>query len=578
MLAGGTCLAALAALGIYGQAYADADPVNVQLLSITDFHRQFAPPTGADAELPGPNGEKLTVGGANYLAAHIKKIQEGQENSLLLSAGDQFGGYPYESWEYLDEPVVEAFNTMGVDVSTVGNHEIDLSLDYLKRTVDGTCFGEPGVDSCFDDSTGKRFHGSEFDMSSSNLVNAKGELQYEPYVVKKVTTPDGTKIPVGIINGTVTGTEKMNSNYTKEYKTTDLVEAVNKYAAKLKAKGVNAIVVNVHEGAKPKNPDAPYNGCEEISGPLMDAAAKISPDVDAIMGGHRDGRFNCSVPDPAGNPRFVIEAGDRGNVVNEMNLALDPSTGEVVREESTSENHAVTRDIEPDAEMKKVTDYWIEKGEKAAASEVAKNSGDISRKKDDSGESTLGNWAADINLAASEQTDGGKADFGLVATESHKGATSLNGDMFFAKSEYPGDADGRVTAFEVWKAYGFGNPILTVPLTGAQIEAGLEQQWTATKFAPLGVSSNVKYSFDADAAIGDRVNPADVQINGETLDPAKTYRVSMLAYTALGLDGFAAFKEFKDFEKGPHDQWFVRGFLKDNPELTPSETDRVSVK
>lgn len=577
ILAGVTGVAALAALGISGQAYADSEPVNVQLLSITDFHRQFAPPTGSNGEVTGPDGEKITVGGANYLAAHIERLRQGQDNSLLLSAGDQFGGYPFESWEYRDEPVVEAFNTMGVDVSTVGNHEIDLSLDYLRRTVDGSCFGTPGVDSCFDDSTGERFHGSDFEVSSANLVDASGDLVFEPYVIKHVTAPDGTKIPLGIINGTVEGTGKLPSNYTEEYRTVDLVKSINKYAKKLERKGVDAIVANVHEGADPADQDSPYDSCIDVSGPIMDAAAKISPEVDAIFGGHRDGRFNCSVPDPAGNPRFVVEAGDRGNLVNETNLAIDPETGEVLREESTSRNHAVTRDIEPDPRMKQVTDYWIAKGEKAAASEVATNTGDISRDRDDSGESTLGNWAADVNLAASEQTEGGRADFGLVATASHKGGTSLNGDMYYAASDHPGDADGRVTAFEVWRAYGFGCPILTVELTGEQIEAGLEQQWTDEEFAPLAVSSNVKYSFDAEAPIGDRVNPADVEIDGTALDPDKTYRVAMLSYTALGMDGFAAFADFGDFDRGEHDQWFVREYLKDNPILTPPATDRVSV-
>lgn len=580
VLAGGTCLAALAAIGVYGQAFAEGEPVKAQILSITDFHRQLEPPAPeAGGEIYGPGGEKITVGGAVYLAAHLNRLREGAGNSLLLSAGDQFGGYPFESWEFQDEPTVEALNTMGVDVSTVGNHELDNGVEYLfDHATDGGCFGEVGVDSCFDDSTGEKFHGSDFDVSSANLFGAESqELLADPYVIKQVTGSDGKKYPIGIINGTKIGTEKMQASYATEFATTDVAEAVNKYAAELKDKGVEAIIANLHEGARPANANAPYDSCDNPKGPMVDANATITPDVDAIVGGHLHTNLNCSLPDPAGNPRFLVEAGKHGGLINEMNLAIDPATGDVIREESTSKNHPVTRDIAPDPKMEKLADYWIGKGEERAAAEVATNSGDISRDKDDSGESTLGNWAADVNLAAADSGEA-KADFAVVATESHKGATSLNGDMYHAKSEYPGDADGRITAFEVWKAYGFGNPILTVSLTGAQIDAGLEQQWTDTKFAPLAVSSNVKYGYDASAAIGGRVEPADVSIDGAALDPDKTYRVAMISYTAVGSDGFAAFKDFTDVYRGPTDQWFVREYLEKNPNQTPPDTDRVSVK
>jgi 5'-nucleotidase len=82
---------------------------------------------------------------------------------------------------------------------------------------------------------------------------------------------------------------------------------------------------------------------------------------------------------------------------------------------------------------------------------------------------------------------------------------------------------------ESWDAYGYGNPVLTVSLTGAQLDAVLEQQWQTqtdgtVKFAPspcpaMSPTPSTLAARSATASI-----PADVKIDGSALDPAKTYR------------------------------------------------------
>jgi 5'-nucleotidase len=66
--------------------------------------------------------------------------------------------------------------------------------------------------------------------------------------------------------------------------------------------------------------------------------------------------------------------------------------------------------------------------------------------------------------------------------------------------------------------------VLTVSLTGTQLDAVLEQQWQtrangSVKFAPLAVSGNVSYSYDTTRPVGDRVDPADVKIDGTAPTP-----------------------------------------------------------
>ena len=95
--------------------------VDVQLLSINDFHGNLAPP----GTLTLPGGVRTPAGGAEYLATHINDLRKQNPNTLVVSAGDNIGASPLVSGLFHDEPTIEAFNAMGVDISSVGNHEFD---------------------------------------------------------------------------------------------------------------------------------------------------------------------------------------------------------------------------------------------------------------------------------------------------------------------------------------------------------------------------------------------------------------------------------------------------------------------
>ncbi|MGH8795108.1 MAG: bifunctional metallophosphatase/5'-nucleotidase, partial [Stackebrandtia sp.] len=562
------------AAGVGTPAHADeAEPVDVQILSIADLHGYLQPPSVAEGgQITAPGGDKITVGGAAYLATHVKNLREGVGNSLFIAAGDQFSGWPFETSVHRDEPTVEALNALGLDVNAVGNHELDTSRSFLVDHMgEGECFGEIGKDSCFTDSSGQRFHGADFALSTANVVDKQTkELITPPYVVKDVETPDGGTLQVGIVNITPPGTEHGSTSYQTDLETLDPVAAADAYAEELTDQGVNAIVLNVHDGAMPAGGhDAHYNACDLTSGPLLDMAERVSPDIDAIVGGHWHWRFNCMLPDPAGNPRPVVEPGQHGDVVNEINLALDPATGEVLREETTAENHPNTHDVTPDPDMQAIVDYWADQGAQRHARHLADLDGEFTRDKDDSGESTMGNLAADVNMWVADSTDEGRADLAMTMTDPHEGSNAVHGDL-------TGDA---VTEGQVWDVYGYHNPVLTVSVTGEQIDQALEQQWTSDKFAPFAVSDNVSYAFDASRPIGDRVDPADVLVDGEALDPAATYRLAVLAYTAIGGDGITALRDFTGpYRSQPQDRYAFASYLETQGTITPAPRDRVWVK
>ncbi|MEV4066542.1 bifunctional metallophosphatase/5'-nucleotidase [Nonomuraea dietziae] len=557
-------------------AVARPRPVDVQLLSYTDFHGYITPQSNAaDGTIKDAQGNTLVVGGAPYLATHLQNLRAGKAHSITFSTGDNFSGWPVEVAHHADEPTIEFMNKVGTSFTTVGNHELDRSLEFLRDHMGkGECFGVVGEDSCFTDSDGHPFQGATFTISTANITR-KGSTEplFKPYVIRKFGN-----VRVGFINLTTPTTVDGSTSYQPTLDNLPLVESANKYAAELRHRGVRAIVVNIHEGAAAGND---FNGCgDSKAGPIWDFARDASPDIDAIVTGHWHAAFNCSVPDPAGNPRPVVEASNHGRLISEINLRIDPRTKDVIRAATTSVNHAVTRDVRPDPEMVELVDHWNAKEKETYARQVGTITGDVTRTRDADGESALGNLVADVAYADSQKTQGGAADLAMVAVAPVKGSNSLRGDLLYAKGANPADADGRVLFGEAWATWGYANPVLTVSVKGRQIEQALEQQWQtqangSVRFAPLAVSGNVRFRYDTTKPVGDRVLPEHVLINGQPLDPARTYRLAALAYTLLGADGYTAFAGHTDAVRGERDYEAFRTFLRNGP-VTPPALDRAA--
>ncbi|MYS80556.1 bifunctional metallophosphatase/5'-nucleotidase [Streptomyces sp. SID5474] len=567
-------------------AEAVAEPVSVQLLNITDFHGYLNPPSpGSDGVITGPDGAAVTVGGAAYLATHTKRLRAGHRNSLLYASGDTFSGWPFEVAAYQNEPTIEVFNALGVRFSALGNHELDVSPSFLTDHMEnGVCFGTIGQDSCFTDSTGARFHGADFDYQSGNIVGAvSGQPVVPPYRIENVTDAAGHVFRIGFIGMTVPDAPRGSTSYQPDLRGLDIVESTNKYAAELVAKGVRAIVLNMHEGAWPKSGmAAPYDSCDQVEGPAVDIAKRVSPDVDVVVTGHWHGHFNCMVDDPAGVPRPVVEAGHHGSLINEIDLALDPGTGEVMRKRTRSVNHPVTRDVPADPAMQRIVDYWNARSNTRYVSALATQTGDFLRARNEAGESTAADLFADVQYWEASRTPAGKADLALLAVPPEPFANPLGGDLAYAKGSLAEDADGRILFSEAWGAYGYGNPVLTVSITGARLKAILEQQWRVAEngsefMVPLAVSRNVSYSHDRNQPRGRRVGSSDVTVDGNPLDLDRTYRVAALANTILGADGFS-FGDYTNAVRGSLDSWAFIAYLRAHPTISPAPLDRVRIK
>ncbi|MEV0412026.1 bifunctional metallophosphatase/5'-nucleotidase [Streptomyces sp. NPDC050448] len=559
--------------------------VDVQLLNITDLHGYLQAAPGSNATITGNGGRTYTVGGVAYMAAHLAALRAGRLNSLFFTPGDAFSGWEFDTAAFADEPTIEALNRMGLDFATAGNHEFDKSPAVLQRHMEqGVPFPVEGRDATFTDSSGARFHGSGFRYHSANVVWGADQRTVLPaYNIEKVRTAAGQELQIGFIHLTALGTELFPGSYQPGLATLDEVATADRYAALLKAQGVNAIVLSLHDGAVA---GADFNSGTDPSGPALDLALQVSPDIDAIVTGHWHTRFNMMVPDPDGVPRPFVEAGCYGQLINEINLRLDPVTGKVVRELTVSTNHPNTRDVTPDPALKEVVDYWAGQAAARDASRIGKQTGSFLRTRNTAGESTMGDLVADWALWAGRRPTDPENDanvhpnvpaqLALVAAAPRVGQAIIAGDLVRDAA-----SGGAVTFGRAWKAVGFGDPIVSATVTGQQIHDALEQQWTIAAsgellFAPLAVSKNVRYSFNTLGKVGDRVSPADVFIDGAALSLTATYRLASPSYTFLANDGYGALTGFQAPYRHQRDFESFVAYIRETQTLTPAPLNRVT--
>jgi 5'-nucleotidase len=78
----------------------------VQVLAINDFHGALEPPAGANGRI----GSVQAAGGMEYLATHLARLKATNRNTVVVSAGDNFGGTPAPLRLFHDEGSVEALN------------------------------------------------------------------------------------------------------------------------------------------------------------------------------------------------------------------------------------------------------------------------------------------------------------------------------------------------------------------------------------------------------------------------------------------------------------------------------------
>ncbi len=507
-----------------------AESDEVHLFGLNDLHGNLQPPAGSTGKIAGHD-----AGGAAYLATHLARLKAAYPASAIVAAGDDIGASPLISGLFHDEPTVTFMNTIGVAASSVGNHEFDRGVLELARIQQGGC----APDGC---APGAPFTGAKFPYLAANVTDAEGKL---PPALRPWTMLEIGGHKIGVI-GTVTPdtTNLVLPAGIRGYRFDDEAATINRYVPEVKSAGAETIVALMHDGGSqqpPKDVPVDYNGCADISPNVTGLAKAIDPAVQALFTGHSHQSYVCTI-----EGKVVTQAASYGRLITDLTLRFTPDG---VR--ASAVNRVVTREVTPDGPTTALVDFYAEQARPRTARVVGTATAVLSHDPGASGTAPLGDVIADSMLAATA----GPA--GAVAAFMNPGG--VRADI----------KAGPVTYGDIFTVQPFGNQVVTLTLTGAQVLRLLEQQWTNTSKPAVLSPAGITYAYTESASNGAKVSAESVRIGGQPLNPVATYRITTNSFLASGGDGFAVFTEGTDSVPGPTDLDAFEAYFRDHPTVQP---------
>lgn len=505
--------------------------VQVRILAFNDFHGTLKTPTHKVPKVDGP------VGGAAYFAAHLKKLSEGHPNTVIVSAGDLVGASPLTSGMFHDEPTIEVMNAIGLDSTTIGNHELDEGMDELLRLKKGGCHPKDGCK--FD----PNFPGAKFDYLAANVTKkADNSMPLPAYVIRTIAG-----IPIAFVGEPLEDTpHSVVPEGTAGLAFANEDVTANKLVPEIRAKGAETMILLIHEGGETKNPT--LDGCQDFKGAIIDIVNKLDPAYAAVVSGHTHQLYNCQV---AGRP--VTSAASFGRVITTIDLDIDPTTKKAVKVEA--HNHAVTQDITPDPTVQAIVDKASTLAGPLENRQIGKITETLTGGGRDGKPGTLGSVIADADLEATKK-NGAKVAI--------MNAAGVRADILFPKS---GDEkeDGIVTYGEAFAAQPFGNHLLTMTVTGEQLAQTVERE---LRGAGLYVSQGFEIKWDRDAK-----DPPKMTLNGKPVKGTDKLRVTTNDFLA---DRDTTLKEIKDRASGGMDIDALEAYFKAHKSVSPPAKPRVT--
>ncbi|SDD88387.1 bifunctional metallophosphatase/5'-nucleotidase [Auraticoccus monumenti] len=564
---------------------AHADERDITVLSFSDYHGRITP----DLTIP--------------FAGQIEQLREanGEDSTLLLSGGDNIGATLFPSAVDDDDPTIDILNALEVSASAVGNHEFDQGFDDL--TGDVIAGEEVG-----ENPNGDR-PAAGWDYLGANVYEAGTDTPALPEY--GIYTVDG--IVIGVIGVVTEQTPTLVSpDGVADIDFGDPVEAVNRVAGELTddddANGEADVLVAVYHEGYGSEGDTLEDAV--ASSPVFDRIVNDTDDaVSAIITGHSHQAYAYQDTDAAlegGRP--IIQAGEYASGIGEITITVEdeadggpeavaaearivapiPVEDENEDDSTDDELEALTADLvaeypridEIDEIITAALAYADEAGsvllaEAESPITTAFTDGsygeegygdydgtpadpldftagdDFAASRDDRGsESALGNLVADALLTSLADPDRGGAEIAV---------TNPGG----LRSDF---APGDITVADANAVLPFLNNLNTVTLTGEQLFTMLEQQWQTAEegeeepsrdYLQLGLSANMSYTFDPDAAQGEHIT--QVFVDGVPIDPDGEYRVGTFSFLAQGGDNFRVFRDGTDLRDSglvDRDAWF----------------------
>jgi 5'-nucleotidase len=425
----------VALLGLYASADTPSpspgldtsgDRVKIRLLGVNDFHGHLEAP-------------RAGVGGAAWLMAHLQRATV-PGRTIRVHAGDMVGASPLISSWFHDEPTMLAGNMFGFDVGTLGNHEFDEGGDELIRMLQGGQRTGPAAykrdaNGELVNTSAPDYPGAAYPYIAANTVDREGKLDLPPY-----TVIERAGVRVGFIGVTTPSTPTfLLDRYAERFRFTDISDAVNRWVAVLRRRGVRTIVVLAHAGGPTQDEsDAP-----DFVGEIIEEAREMSSDVDVVIAGHSHSRLDIRVPNVDGvGDKLIVEALSYGIAFDLVDLTIDRRTGDVVAK--SGRVPGTPHDIARDDRMEALVDGYRRRVAPLATKVLGITDTGLTRAGGELG-----------RLAADAEREFAKTDAAVV----NQGALRADIDP------------GPITYGEVAEALAYDHPVMRVELTGRELRA-----------------------------------------------------------------------------------------------------------
>ena len=571
----------LLALGLALPGVAQSrDPVQVRLIGINDLHGNLEA-SNLNLLMLDPGGApdasllRVQVGGAAALAGMVQKLRAGAPHSLMLGAGDLIGAAPLISTLFRHESTIEILNHMGLELSALGNHEFDGGEKELQRIIRGGCAAtvpEGAVASCVQ----SPYKGARFKYIAANVIDSKGRYIVAPYVIKRF---EG--IPVGFIGAVTKTTPQMVvPSGVKGLRFLDEAEATNRAVRHLRAKGVKVMVAVYHEGFElgtaQKRGDWNDVTCPQAHGALLNFVRRLAPEVKVIFSGHTHQGYRCEL-----DGRLLIQGTSYGRGISVVDIQLDPATRTLLPQ-MRSINLPVLNEGTNPAQREKLASATPEpfatvlreaKPDLAIAERVARYAALVQPK----AERAVGRIVGPFTRTSRADSSAGRliADAQLAATRAEGAQFAFMNPGGIRANLECASPPCTVTFGDVFTVQPFGNSLVVMTVTGEQLKTLLESQLRGTTGEPkfLQPSGEFTYTWQSDAPPGERVR--DMRLNGEPVEPAKSYRVTVNSFLAEGGDGFANLVDGADRKGGGQDLDALIAYLGAG-ERAPEPTPRIT--
>lgn len=294
------------------QADGDADANTLTVLSTTDTHGHVYDWDYYTAQVPQPkNGVGQDVGLAR-LSTAIQQIRanRGAGSVLLYDSGDTIQGTPLTYLAAMQpeklkatsgsaiHPMAQAFNDLGYNAGSLGNHEFNYGLDKL------------------------RAYENELDMPllGANVIDdATGEPAFTPYVLNHATVA-GHDVTVGVLGLVTPGVriwDKANVSGTLTFE--DPTEVALKYVPEMKAKGADIVIIATHTG----HGDAQDWEPSELQENTAQFLTTMVDGVDIVLGGHTHQDVPGTVThSPDGSPVLYTQSWMWAQVLSDIKIPL----------------------------------------------------------------------------------------------------------------------------------------------------------------------------------------------------------------------------------------------------------------